>query len=271
MFVHHVLRTRAGRPLFSEAVVADELWRALRRAFPHALAVCLMPNHFHLLDNTDDPRHDHDRLVHIAGACARRLGESRIWSPSPMPEPVAPDKLLRVVRYIHLNAPRGHLGDLLSYLYCTHRGVIGAEHDPWVSAARAARTLGRSECGFAESFHDYVSSDPSVSPHGSPFPRPAPPRDCAAVPLADVLAAAHAGTYWCPPRVERHAVVLLGVDQGWPISVLASVLGIHRDSARRLARRPDAALLAAARLCLGDPRLRAGLPSAMPCRGRLSR
>ncbi len=259
MFVHHVLHTRRGCRPFAGAVVADEFWRQLRRAFPYALAACLMPDHLHLLDETFDLRRDRDRLIHVAASVTRRLG-GPLWMPVPMPEPVAPDKLLRVIRYIHLNPSRAHLvDDLLSYRWSTHRGVIGAEHNPWVPATRIARVTGRPVCGFAESFHAYVSSDPSVSPCGSPFPERASTRVSAAVPLCDVVGAARAATYWCSPRVERHAIALLGIDQGWPSSNIAAAIGIASDSVRRLARRPDPRLLAAAKLCLGDPRLRVGV------------
>ncbi len=117
------------------------------------------------------PKRRSPALVRLAAACTRRLGARRLWEPAPLPEPVAPDKLLRVIRYVHLNPPRAHLvDDLLSYRWSTHRGVIGAEYDPWVSMARIAQATGRPWCGFVESFHEYVSSDPSVSPVGTPFP-----------------------------------------------------------------------------------------------------
>ena len=263
------MRTLRGYRPFADPTNAEPLWRSLRRAFPDALAACLMPNHLHLLDETSDPRRDRERLVRVAAASTRRIGARRLWEPAPSPEPIAPDKLLRQIRYLHLNPPRaGLVDDPLAYRCSTHRGVVGAEHEPWVPAQRIARLTGRPVCGLAESFHDYVSSDPSVSPSGSPFPERAPTRPFAVVPLAAIIAAAHSAAFWCPRSVERHATVLLGVDQGWPVARIADALGIDPRSVRRFAQRANPALLDSARLCLGDPRLCAdsSIRSAMPPR-----
>jgi hypothetical protein len=47
---HLVARVRDGRTNLLEPDLAHRLWRALRQAFPLALAVLLMPDHLHLVD-----------------------------------------------------------------------------------------------------------------------------------------------------------------------------------------------------------------------------
>lgn len=254
MYVQHVIRAiRGSRPLASPKD-AERLWRSLRRAFPDALAACLIPNHAHLLNDTDDPARDHDQLVHVAGAFTRRTGATRVWEPSPPPERVAPDKLATVIRYIHLNGPRARIADgPAAHRWSTHRGAIGLEHDPWVPGERIAHAIESRTSDFAEWFHAYVASDASVSPNGARFPARAPTRVVSTVPLEAICAAARAATFWCSRAVERHASVLLAIDQGWPIAPIARAIGIAPDSVRRLARRPEPALLDAAKLCLGDP------------------
>lgn len=257
MYVHHAMRTLGGQRVLAKRHDADHFWRSLRRAFPDALAAALMPNHFHLVDETDDPARDHELLARVAAAFTRRIGARRVWEPSQMPERVEPDKLARHIRYTHLNPTRaGIVEDPLSHVYCTHRGAIGAEHDPWVPGYRVARAIGFDLDGFAERFHAYVSSDPSVSPRGTIFPARAPSRTSGDVPLGTIIVAAKSATFWCKQSVERHATVLLAMDQGWTTAPVARALGITPDSVRRFARTPHAALLDVAKLCLGDPRLR---------------
>jgi hypothetical protein len=49
----------------------------------------------------------------------------------------------RQVRYVHLNPCRDRFAnDPLVPVWSTHRGAIGGEVDPWVSAERLSRALG---------------------------------------------------------------------------------------------------------------------------------
>lgn len=161
------------------------MWHALRRNWPEAYAACLMPDHLHLLIAARDARAEHQSLVHLLGAFSRAITPAS-WHVA-APEPVrTAEHARRTVRYILLNPCRARLADdPLAWPWSTHRGVAGAELDPWVSAERLARALGRSPAGFARQLHAFVSGDPSVSPNGSPFPVPAPGRASLEVPAPD--------------------------------------------------------------------------------------
>lgn len=261
MWIHLTARASVGRPLV-DAREKVWLWRALRKRWPVAFAACLMPDHLHLLMATDQPERDHASLARLLGAfsrCVTRAG----WVVA-RPEPVrSPDHARRTVRYIHLNPCRAKLADdPLAWPWSTHRGVIGAELDPWVTAERLARALGSPVTGFASKLHAFVSGDPSVSPLGTPFPAPAPRRASPELPMSSIVVAASAATPWSTrPAAFHRAAVLLAVHQGWCNSgTVASAIGISACSVRRLAVGHDPALLAAAALCLGDERLRREWP-----------
>ena len=222
------------------------------------MAACLMPSHFHLLCEVAEPRVERIRLSRVVAAFSRRFGARRIWDRVPEPSRVPDRKYLqRTVRYVLLNPCRSRLvDDPLCWRFSTLRGSIGAEHDPWVPASRLAAELGRAG-NFERWLHAYVSRDPDAALRARSFPSPAIACDVPRIPLADILAAALAATPWSSVSVRRHAFVLLALAQGWrDTALLAEASGLGRSQIYRLSRQPDAPLLAAAALCLGDPRLR---------------
>lgn len=77
--------------------------------------------------------------------------------------PIADGKhFRRTVRYIHLNPCRaGLVTDPLAWPFSTHRDMTGFAIAPVCSRARDPET-----------FHRWVSSDPSVAVAGSPLPAP---------------------------------------------------------------------------------------------------
>ena len=279
MMVHLVARARPGRFPLSDPDRADWLWKALRRAFPEALGVTLMPNHVHVVLDPDDPDTAALRLARVLSAFSKVFKLGELWSSVPAPQPIADvDKLRRQLRYLALNPcrPWGRgedplVTDPLQWPWSTHRDVMGAIAPPWVSAERLAAALGnrRQVEYFRNEHHRYVSGDPSVSVRGTEPPRPAPPRRTALVPLAEVASAALAATRAPESALRnrgrtRDLFLCMARHQAWTdIEQLASACGCSRWTVYRAWDREDPPLLAAGLLCLGDPRLR-----WRPIRGR---
>ncbi len=112
------------------------LWSRLLVLLPAAL--CLMPDHIHLL--TD--RYDHDAFVRLLSGYARwrhhrRGGQGRVWLPHPVPVlPGGPLHLQRTHRYIALNPCRDRLvADPLAWTWSTHRDGVGMTSSPVLVSA----------------------------------------------------------------------------------------------------------------------------------------
>ncbi len=263
MLVHLVASASDPQFPLADPTSARWLWLRLRRAFSHALATCLMPQHVHIVTPALGARAAAARLGQALSGHSRHLGSTHIWQPVP-PARIIPndDHLLRALRYVHLNPCREKecvCSDPLEWPYSTHRGVIGAEIDPWVSAERLGAWFGRHPANVPAWFHAYVSGDPSVAVAGTPLPRPAQPCTLQRHPLADIVVAAEAATPWSSLPERRQVFVWLAYSCGWTNAVEnARALGVHPHTIRRLARNaPNPAHLAPALLCLGDARLRA--------------
>jgi len=230
-----------------------------------------MPNHLHLLlaAPSGDARAQTRRLGRVLGGHARRWGGGHQWDATERRVVPGHEELRRQVRYIHLNPCRARIvDDPLKWPWSTHRGLVGAEHEPWVSASRLARALERDSADFATWLQAYVSSDPACAVAGTDLRSLPPARDVPNLPLATILAAAVAATPWQDPGlrgVRRHATVLLAWHQGWnDARVVARAVRANADAMRRLARRADASLLRASLMCLGDARLRFSREQALP-------
>jgi hypothetical protein len=264
--IFHVTARALGRLApFLTFEAAAFAWRRLRAAFPEALAVILMPNHLHM-------------VVEFIRACALKLrmaavlsgltrsglcGPERVvWQQAPEPKPIEDvQKLRRQVRYVALNPCRAGLcADPLQWIWSTHRDVLGAAADPWITGERLAAALQLSPRGFALRHHAYVSGDPAVRVDGTPPPVLAPARDAALVPLETVAAAAAAALRLPMSAIAsradaRRLFVQLAHNQGWhDARCLARRCGVQPWQVFHLARQP-ASGLDAARLCLGDERL----------------
>ncbi len=160
--VHLVAHAVEGTVLFRTHAEARALFDLVAATFPGAAAICVMPDHVHVVV----PAGSAGRLRHLCAAYARwrngHRGEcGRVWSPAPPPEEV-PDgqHLRRTVRYVHLNPCRaGLVGDPLAWPWSTHRDAVGfalpavreREHEP-------------------ERFHRWVSGDPTVAVEGTELP-----------------------------------------------------------------------------------------------------
>ncbi len=228
-----------------------------------------MGNHIHLLVWVDDAQAARIRLAAVVSGIARQAGmRGRIWQPVGKAEPIASTKLGAQVRYIALNPCRADLtNDPLAWVWSTHRDVVGASVDPWVTADRLAAALGQTAVGFARNHHRFVSDDAKARTGGTPFPLSAPMVELSELPLARIAAAARAALRAENRDIKlkmpaRRLFVQLAIEQGWTSPcVLKQAIGASRSAVWRLARSPDEAALSAGRLCLGDERLRFGLDS----------
>ncbi|MBI5480915.1 MAG: hypothetical protein HY906_18800 [Deltaproteobacteria bacterium] len=244
-------------------------WDALRRGFPDALAAVLLPDHLHVIPNSDAVGPCRQRLAGVLSGVTRhsRWGSQDRW----LEWRLAParslasnrDHLARDIRYLALNPCRaGLVADPLEWLWTTHRDVVGAAADPWVTAGRLAAALGRPSAGFARAHHAYVSADPAVRVDGTPLPRPTTPSAAAVVGLERLCAASLAATRslaaaLCHRTLARHVLVRLAHRYGWSRPhMLAEICRMSRRAVRaQRAGTLERRVLEAAELCLGDDRL----------------
>lgn len=267
MPIHLTVRARRLAVPLTHPEVAPWFWARLEEAFPDALAAVLMPNHPHIVLPSDDAAESRRRLGHVLSGLRRsdNRGAAIQWEPVAEPDLLADrSKASRMIRYVLLNPCRASLvDDPLCWPWSTHRDIVGAIANPWVDAVRLAGALGRRAEGFAVELHRYVSSDPSVAVAGTPFPQPAQPTGVAAHPLDMLIAAAAAATRGTPDGIRRRSAtralfLQLAAEQGWDDATrLAALCGISSRSVQRRRLHERDAALAAGRLCLGDPRLRA--------------
>lgn len=256
MYVHLVASAIFGVAPFHCPADADWFWRRLRDAFPDALAASLMWNHIHLV-SPESPGAC-VRMGNLLGGFARYVGRPGMFHAVPPPKPLPDLKhLRRTVRYLHLNPCReGLVCDPISWPWSTHRGVLGAEFEPWVTSARLQRELRWRGSDFPRQFHKHVSGDPSANVQSTSFPQPAPPRTHAIAPLDMIRAAAEAATPWASRSFTRKLAQQLAREQGWAESLhVAKALEVSRRTLHRWTPEPKSAALPYARLCLGDVRL----------------
>lgn len=260
---HLTARAVPGVPSLTRADTGHWLWTWLRVVFAEAIAAVLMPDHLHLVIATIDARREAQRLARLLGHFGRRFGVqgqvSRVADPQRLADR---QKLERQVRYAALNPCRKRLIECpLAWKWSTHRDVIGAIAKPWVDADRLARVLARPRDDFAARHHAYVSGDPHVDVRGTAFPSAAASCTVPSVPLTTIVAAATSAL--CVPTdavrsrgPARTLFVALAHDQGWRDARLLAEACDCGPHAIRRAEPVDARSLAAARLCLGDERLR---------------
>ena len=260
MFVHLVARMLPGHAWLLTGASPAWLWSRLRAGSPQALGAVFMPNHLHMVIETEDPAATHRRLIRTLTWHRRSFSpRCRCWEQVPPPEPIVGlRKLRRQLRYVALNPCRAGLApDPMAWLWSTHRDAIGAVADPWPPDEGLAPFV----AGSVEGWHRYVSSDPSVSPVGSPLPCPAEPASIPTYPLGRIRRAAaaafRAGLFEVSRRgPARQVFVQLATEQGWrDTGHLAEACGASLWTVRRLRRGSAGPGLAASRLCLGDDRL----------------
>lgn len=160
---HLVARARPGTLLFRTHVEARALWDIVVRTFPELIALCLMPNHLHLVLPHADPG---GRLADAMRAFARWRNAGRgvtgpVWDEAPGAKEL-PDAshVRRTVRYVALNPCRGGLvSDPLAWPWSTHRDAVGFALDPVVPVHATPDRHQR-----------FVSADDTVNAAGTPLP-----------------------------------------------------------------------------------------------------
>ena len=161
---HLVARARRDRLLFDDPVEARALWVRVTAATPGLTAMCLMPNHVHLL-------HARDVKLELGQAMsaftrwrnAHRGERGSLLERSPEPEWIAGEqKIRRQIRYIHLNPCRARLvDDPVAWPFSTHLDALGLAI-PGV----------RPKVSDPYAFHRYVSADGTVEVAGTDLPCP---------------------------------------------------------------------------------------------------
>ena len=169
-FIHIVARSFYPHEPFKNRTQCIWMWQILQKVYPNTVAAILMPNHLHLLTVTEQPKEECRRLSRVIGHFTRIFcPNNNIWQPVGAPE-LIPDRLYlqRTIRYIHLNPCRKKIiDDPLKWEFSTHRDWLGLSYPSWISDAKQ-KSIFRPFS--PESFHSYVSSDPSCSVKGTPLP-----------------------------------------------------------------------------------------------------
>lgn len=271
---HYTARALPGRYPFADTALARDFWRRLRRGFPEALSVALMPNHVHMVApdrGLQGARGLGRLLAGTARASERWSGRGAWWEPVQRPEVLTSrDKVRRVVRYAWLNpcrpwSYRSHrlrlADDPLAWSWSTLRDSIGAVVDPWVPAERLAVAFGWPRGGdLRERLHGYAVRDEDVVVEARVFPRRPSSREAPVGSLEEILRAALAATR--SPRealrarsVARRVAIGLCYRQGWSHPAqLAPIFDVHPNTVCRIARSASNEEVEAAALCL-DARL----------------
>ena len=159
---HVVARTADHRLAFTTGPEAARLWSTVVRSAPGAVAICIMPDHVHVLV----PGDVRARLgVALGGYArwrnARTGGRGRLWQRLPSAVEVRGDKKVRRnLRYIHLNPCRAGLTtDPLAWPLSTHLDLVGLALDPV-----------RRRHDDPAHIHAYISGDPTCSLDGTYLP-----------------------------------------------------------------------------------------------------
>lgn len=242
---HHVMRALPGRLLFADPVEAHALWVRVVAATPGVTALCLMPNHVHVLHRRDL----HVELGHALSGFVRwrhaRRGTGGRWlAASPRPDRVedSNQKILRQIRYIHLNPCRARLvSDPVAWPLSTHLDALGLAHRPAIPRVSDPHA-----------FHAYVSGDPSVRVGGSDLPvAPGAPLSLGQV-LVGISAATRMPAEQLLSARSAERSLVIAVARGWTSATngeIASTFGISRSTVQRTPACRDARLAA---LCADD-------------------
>ncbi|HWB79339.1 MAG TPA: hypothetical protein VG755_30465 [Nannocystaceae bacterium] len=256
-------------PALTRPDVAAWLWPRMQAAFPTSIASLLMPDHPHLLPQAEEPQLAQQKLARLLGQLARRF-EIRHAADVANPDVIRPGIVLaRQVRYIALNPCRdGLVRCPLAWTWSTHRDVVGATVDPWVTAERLAAALGAPARDFAKRHHAYVSADPSTAVAGTALPVGVESTRAPMVGLGEIAAASASALRVPLATLRGHGdgralFAALAHDQGWhDTGLIAKLCDCVPSTIRRMRQHVDTRALAAARLCLADLRLRSATTSA---------
>lgn len=250
---HFVLRAREGTLLWHTWREAAALWQRVAAAAPGAAAICVMPDHVHVL-------HPRDIRAPLLGAARRyarwrntRRGErGAVFRPLGAAVIAAGAvKRRRDERYIHLNPCRaGLVSDPLAWPFSTHRDAVGLA----VGAARPAAPD-------PVAYHRYVSGDPHVAVSGTELPEVTPWVGASEAALVRVEAAVSALTRTPAPGLRRRGparTLLIRAARTLTTASapeIAAFVGVTARTVHKTARHYDHAVALVDRV-LGDPRFR---------------
>jgi len=252
--VHQVARAASGTLLFTTSEEGVALWGFIVSQVPGLVALCVMPDHVHLVVRSDA----REALGRAMRAYARwrncRRGQAGpVWQRQPGARLLVDgQKVRRAVRYVHLNPCRARIvRDPLEWPLSTHRDALGLVLAP-----------ARPRHGDPGAFHRYVSADPTVDVGGSPLPVPGQPPPAGPGGLLTIRDAVSAVAR-CPVsefgRRGPARTLLTRCLRLWstePVARIAEQLGMHPSSVRRVAATPDSATRVVAKV-LGDHRFAA--------------
>ena len=147
-----------------------------------------------------------------------------------------------------------------------------------MSMSRIVQVLGEKEMGFEGRFHSYVSSDPTVAIQGTSLPRAAVPKLLAEEAVLEILMASSAALRLPALDVRRKGelrllFIHLARLHGWgKPAVLAEICGVTPRAIHMLMNKdPSPRGIKEATLCLGDRRLRRGVPDFFAKEEEISR
>lgn len=272
MWNHYVARTSHPYEPFKDFATAQWTWEQIHHIFPDAVAGVLMPNHIHLILPKGKLREGATvtqatrKLSGLLGCISKRLQVKKLWQPIPPPAEI-PDSqhLRRQIRYVALNPCRKKLcRDPLEWYWSTYREWMGATVVGRDSLGRLASSLQESPSNFRVRLHAYVSGDPTVSISGTPPPQGAPQPKKWPTYTVDAIWRASAAALRVPlddikkPKPLRNLFIQMASRHRWHQSgLLAEMCEISLTSVQNhFLKSASPECLAAADLCLGDPRLR---------------
>ena len=166
---HFVFRATGSQTPFAGRDPSVVFWHQLCSHLDRYIALCLMPNHGHLIVQQED-RTKTENAIRLSLLAFKRKVPS-LWSPIPEPTLIPDMKhLRRQVRYVHLNPCRSHLtGDPLHWEFSTHwdylRYSVGSISVPSVQSLSFSS---HSE------FHKFVSADFTTHVAGTLLPQNTP-------------------------------------------------------------------------------------------------
>ena len=155
MSLHFHFRSQPPALPFSSTSRYRSGWSALRKAFPEALAVVLLPDQGHLL--LPAPQE-----VEVARArlnvCLRTKLPWHPWAPVPPPNPTPGGaRTLCALRQLALLPCRVGLAEsVLDWKWSTYLDLMGKKEDPWIDAHRLQLSIGQRGPEFLRQLHNYV-------------------------------------------------------------------------------------------------------------------
>lgn len=224
---HHIARARTGQLLFDTWAEGLVLWHTVLRVAPAPIALCVMPNHLHLLTVGPMSQRLGWALSGYARAWNVRHGSSgQLFQRSPAPAEVERSKRRRVHRYVVLNPCRAGLtDDPLAWPLATFIDEVGLADAPV-----------RRKMDDVFGHHGYVVADDRVRVRQLPVAGGSELRahrlvaavsHAARVPVWDVVE--------CSGRARVLAVRSARVLNGWGVRRTARELGIARSTVGEVA------------------------------------